>query len=247
MVTCDTGEPLPPKLAQKIRDDHFVEVHEFLPKPLLDAASPRSVHSCACCHNSPQVRATRTVGDLWTWQLCFNRYVAAVAGVCPNRVPGMLAHANTVLQAAQQFEGDGWRVYDRAFRLQLASNPASDWSTINISLYARTFTAATRRTNVCRYCCSKEHASRVCPWGVDAPGSLPHTQQPLQPAPRQHQGTAPLCMSWNAGACRFPRSCRFRHACSLCGEAHPRTSCPQATPGQPTAKRRAPAWGPAAN
>ena len=206
---------------------------------MLDAATAKSEQACSCCPGASASRTTKTVGDIWTWQLCFNRYVAAVAAIHPKHVPGMLAHANTVLQAAQQFEGDGWRVYDRAVRLQASSDPQAGWGIINIVLYARTFTAATRRHNACRFCCSREHPSQSCPWGVDSPGSRASI---IQHGPRPYpQGTSPCCMSWNAGACRFPRSCRFRHVCSTCGDLHKRIEChrpPTAPP--PTTTRQAP-------
>ena len=38
--------------------------------------------------------------------------------------------------------------------------------------------------------------------------------------------TRTTCNLWNANRCRFAR-CRFRHACSGCGEPHPFVSCPR--------------------
>ena len=29
-----------------------------------------------------------------------------------------------------------------------------------------------------------------------------------------------ICRSWNANCCKFPK-CRYRHACSTCGDPHP--------------------------
>jgi hypothetical protein len=79
IITCDTGEPLPPKLAQKIREGQFVELHEFLPKSLLDAATTRTEHSCLCGHSNTLPRPMKTIKDIWSWHLCYNRYVAAVS------------------------------------------------------------------------------------------------------------------------------------------------------------------------
>ena len=174
LCSCDTREPLPAKLATNFQQGLFVELHEFLPKPMMEASKAREDSACTCCHNRPAAqRSTRSVGDIFTWVICYNRYVAAVAALRPSRVASMLAHANTIVQAAQMFEGDGWREYDRAVRLQATATPNEDWGALNLPLYARTFVAAERRRNVCRFCCSRDHASSQCPWGVDTPISHP--------------------------------------------------------------------------
>ena len=143
----------------------------------------------------------------YLYLICYNRYAAAVAALRPNRVASMLAHANTIVQAAQMFEGDGWREYDRAVRLQATATPNEDWGALNLPLYARTFVAAERRRNVCRFCCSRDHASSQCPWGVDTPVSrpLPSAQASLRWS-RPPDSTPQICRSWNAGSCRFPTS-----------------------------------------
>ena len=241
LCSCDTGELLPAKLVAKITASQFMELHEFLPKPLLEAAQPRSTNSCTCCQasNTPP-QAQKTIADIFTWLLCYHRYAAAVASIAPQRVPGMLAHANNIIQAAQQFEGDGWRVYDRAFRLQAAASVTQDWGTMNIPLYARTFMGASARRFVCRFCCSREHQSHQCPWGVDTPSLRPATNRPAPARPVSlGESVTPTCTSWNAGPCRFPTSCRYRHVCSNCGEQHPRTACRNPLPTVPEAKRPA--------
>ena len=98
---------------------------------------------------------------MFTWMICYNRYVAAVATLRPNRVPSILVHANIIVQPAQMFEWDGWREYDQVVRLQTVTTPNQDWGALNLPLYACTFVAAERRRNVCWFCCSRHHAYRV--------------------------------------------------------------------------------------
>ena len=249
LCSCDTGEPLPAKLAMKIQQGQFVELHEFLPKPMMEASKAREDSACTCCHNRPaaQQRSTRSVGDIFTWVICYNRYVAAVAALRPSRVASMLAHANTIVQAAQMFEGDGWREYDRAVRLQATATPNEDWGVLNLPLYARTFVAAERRRNVCRFCCSRDHASSQCPWGVDTPVSrpLPSAQASLR-CSRPPDSAPQICRSWNAGSCRFPTSCNFLHICGVCYQDHRRVDCPRKTTPVHTEARRPAPWPPEA-
>ena len=49
----------------------------------------------------------------------------------------MMAYANTIIQAYLQFNGDGWRQYDRAFRIQATTRRTTDWTSADPSLYAR--------------------------------------------------------------------------------------------------------------
>ena len=167
LCSCDTGEPLPAKLATKIQQGLFMELHEFLPKPMMETSKARVDLACMCCHNRPaaQQRSTRSIGNIFTRVIGYNRYVAAVATLRPSRVASLLAHANTIVQAAQMFEEDGWREYDRAVGLQAVTTTNEDWGALNLPLYARTFVAAKRRRNVCRFCCSHNHTSSQCPWG----------------------------------------------------------------------------------
>ena len=143
-----------------------------------------------------------------------------------------MAYENTILQAHLHFTGDGWCIYDRAFRIQAASRRTTDWTSVDASLYARFVTCLPRRSSVCQFCCSSGHRSSACPWGVDDPTS--QEQAPVRAGMlSQPVGTAPyarpICIFWNAGACRFPESCRFRHVCSSCGvPGHRSSDCRQA-------------------
>lgn len=248
LMVCDTGERLPTKLVQSLKDFAFIELHWFLPAALL----PPTVHSddthhshCHCCGPPQAKRSRRTVADIFTWALCFNRYTAALCSFYPGMLPQMMAYQNTILQAHLQFAGDGWRIYDRAFRIQAASRRITDWTSVDASLYARFVTCSPRRSSVCQFCCSSGHKSSACPWGVDDPtwldsfpprSSYGQTQGSSTTTPAAGRGF-PICISWNAGSCRYPETCRFRHACSSCGAVGHRSSecrkTPPALKGQP--------------
>ena len=230
---CDTGEPLSSKVLQQLQTLEFVELHEFLPAPLLRALestdkNPSTCQLHSCCNplmGEWQKRRTKTVGDVFTWILCFHRFVAAASIYHPHKIDQFMAYANTVVRAHLEFEGDGWRAYDRAFRLQASGQPSVDWSILDLPLYARLFTAQSRRRNCCRYCAGRDHPSSTCPWGVDV-------DLPTGPFGRRG-GTGldtPVCYSWNMGFCRFPNSCNYRHICSGCRGFHRVRECPNSLP-----------------
>ena len=175
-----------------IRTLDFVELHEFLPAPLLRAAVADTATDCKCCvAKDKEKRSPKTVADIYTWLLCFHRFTAAASSIHPGKVGQFLAYANTVLQAYIQFEGDGWRAYDRAFRLKVAGRPLVDWATLDLPLYARIFTAQVRRGNSCRDCGGLDHPTTACPWGVDVHLPVPPgTSTPPMGAP--YTGTSPL-------------------------------------------------------
>ena len=54
-----------------------------------------------------------------------------------------------------------------------------------------------------------------------------HTWRPnikgKRPAPYPLQ--RPVCMSWNAGSCRFPGKCGYAHICTICEGPHPAVYC----------------------
>ena len=179
-------------MATKIQQGLFVELHWFLSKPM-EVFKAWEDSACMCYYNWPaaQQRTTCSVRDIFTWIICYNRYVAAVATLRSNRVPSMLVHVNTIVQVTQMFEG-----------LQAAATPNQDWGALNFPLYARTFMATKRRRNVCQFCWSHEHAIAQCPWGWTHPCLVTY------PVPRR-QSTGPghltappqLCRSWNTGSC----------------------------------------------
>ena len=183
------GEPLPPKLIQCLKEFSFVELHWSLPAPLMRPSLSQedcSGSPCHCLAMALAKRSRKTVDDIFTWLLCFHRFTAAPCVFHPHMLPQLSAHANTILQAHLQFQGDGWRIYDRAFRIQAASNRCTNLKGVDPSLYAHFVASQGRRTAVCQFCCSSSHRSSSCPWGVDEP---PSSRAPLPDLAHGHPGS----------------------------------------------------------
>ena len=79
-----------------------------------------------------------------------------------------------------------------------------------------------RRRNTCQYCSGQDHASSVCPWGVDIVQPIP-----ALPRPTPEREEKPIRILWNTGACCFPSPCNFRHIYLSCTAPHRAWNCPQ--------------------
>lgn len=153
LTVCDTGEILPARLQQSLREFKFVELHWFLLTPLLQSVMLKEEgdNPHCCCRSPHEKHRRKTVEDIFTWLLCFNRYTAALCKLYPGMLPHMMSYSNTVVQAYLQFHGDGWRIYDRAFRTQAASRRTMDWTSADPSLYARLVACQSRRATICQF------------------------------------------------------------------------------------------------
>ena len=139
-----------------------MELHWFLPATLV----PPGLNLEDCTQAK---RSRKTVADVSTWLLCFNRYVVAMCSVYPGMLHQMLAYSNIIIQAQLQFNGDGWLTYDRMFCIAAATSRNTNWRNVDASLYAHFVSCQPRRGGVCQLCCSTAHRSTACPWGVDEP------------------------------------------------------------------------------
>ena len=144
-----------------------------------------------------------------------------------------MAYENTIIQAYQQFNGDGWRQYNRAFRIQDTTRRTTDWTSADPSLDAHLVACQSRHASTCQFCCTSSHRSTACSWGVDKPSAEEISPSPSLRRATTTRGDPPVCISWNAGACKFSGSCAYRHVCASCGVAeHHSTKCCQSQHSQ---------------
>ena len=110
---------------------------------------------CAALRSSDK-RSMKTVGDIFTCLLCFHRFAVAASSFHTGKGSQFMAYANTILQAHLEFEGDGWRAYNRAFQLQVSVQPREDWLVLNLP-FTCLFTAQSYSWNTCCYCSGRDH------------------------------------------------------------------------------------------
>ena len=226
------GEGLPPvpaKLAERIVRWEYIEMSEMLPEfwtqTTLD--EPDSKPAAA--------RRRRQVTEIFTWLQCFCTYVSVLASKHPESMPELMAYIITITRVSQDFAGMAWVRYDAAFRRQAAITGNRRWSQINPSLYSICFTGRAQQTNRCELCFNSSHQTKECALMAEPDPELPSRLKAVETAvvslatrrsPESKPATRATCNLWNANRCRFAR-CRFRHACSGCGEPHPFVSCPR--------------------
>ena len=172
------------------------------------------------------------------WVQCFGIYLAVISRKESHRVVDLLGYQHLILQAHQEYHGDGWLGYDRRFCQRAV--PSRSWSTIDTTLWNLAFSGK-GSSRLCSHCFSSSHSSRDCELN---PGSNPYehpsTCPPFRPQFPPPQGRWPVCFDWNetaAPGCPHP-ACRFEHSCYYCthnpnarDKAHKAIFCPNRASG----------------
>ena len=106
-------EPLPPKLVQRIRSGHFLELKELLPDNMALQQQLDALHGhLASPLLPPSLKPWfREISSPVSWAVCFPTYAAVRTQDPATR--GHLVYARLVLQEALRHGGSGWLDYDR--------------------------------------------------------------------------------------------------------------------------------------
>ena len=150
---------------------------------------------------------------------------------------------------AMRYGGTLFYEYHKGFSAKAALyiqkfNRRLDWSVLNLDLVSRVFTGHMPRS--CSVCGSLGHTVNMCPSTafappVEAEGSAYSASTSGGQAgrrkvlPSSAGASTSLCITYNENVCRFA-NCRFLHACSFCGDAHPRSVCPRRARPAPKGK-----------
>ncbi len=226
MVAVGPGLPsIPKKLLDKIRSGDYVDFGELPPAK----GKGRQVQQAGEGHivilQAADLTPTRkAIPDLVTWLQCFGLYVAALAPGQPHRVPELMAYQAIIAKASQTYRWPSWVVYDQSFRQEMAGTKNQSWARVDPSLYSVCFFGQNASAdNWCGTCQSLDHSSTACPIKQSRKRAWPGGSGTVgQRTPRSE-----VCLKYNKfnGDCKFGRECRFRHACSKCGDPHPASRC----------------------
>ena len=150
--------------------------------------------------------------------LCFVSYIIVMANKDPRRVPDLLGYLVHMIKASLEFEGSAWAKYDSTFRRQAAAMGNENWSSLNLSLFAMSFTGKGKSSTKCDNCLGNGHVVSGCPFLMD--------QRPESTMGWDSYGDSvgkggmwPRCRRFNEGKCTF-LDCSFRHVCSRCNGKH---------------------------
>ncbi len=102
-------------------------------------------------------------------------------------------------------------------------NQRLDWSVVDLTLISRHFTG--HQALSCSICGSHTHTPNLCPKTVALQSPKPGSS--LQPDPKVMPFATPLCYNL-LEFCKF-YNCKYVHACSYCGDGHPKSVCPRRT------------------
>ncbi len=138
---------VPGKLVRKIVRGDYVDMAELL-KDNVEAERRRMA---AGESGQGQRPSRREIPDFESWLQCFNTYAAVV---CSTQVQGAMGISGC---GASEVRRRGWLLYDSAFRQQISSLEAVDFSKINQGLYSTTFLAYGGRGQFCSRCLLSDH------------------------------------------------------------------------------------------
>ena len=207
--------PIPAKLVKKMQSLKFVEMRELLADNIELAERLEALPVAARGSNIPQ----RDIESVNTWTCAFATYTAAVAQAYPARVCDMLAYMRLIVHKAQKYkEGISWLLYDSVFR-QNNQGPDARWT--NWTCHCTRHILGDKGhlvAKLCRHCGEVNHSPNSCALSHLTPKVRPTNPpqfespaQAQQPTVKQRSGF--ICQSWNAGKCRLPRTCYYRHVC----------------------------------
>ena len=239
------GEALPvvpERLVKKILRGEFVDMAELL-KDNIEVERRRLASGDTL--QGPRL-GRREMPDFESWLQCFSAYAAVVTSKYPQKARELWAYQATMIAEHRKCGGRGWLLYDMAFRQQITSLEATDFSRINQSLYSTTFLAYGGRGQFCVRCMMSDHTQEECALNPSRalpvvhwrdPGAGPSRREDFEPRRRGSRGA---CFAFNDGRCTSPY-CRFEHVCSRCGGNHRKSACrPRTRDNLPGKKEREP-------
>ena len=227
---------IPKKVHEKIVNWEYVKLAELRPAGTLDTLNRETEAQKYII--MPGLEITRAnhkpIKDISTWVQCFAVYLAALCQQHPSAIQEMLAYMLIIIRAAQEFEDQVWRSYDKTFREKAAATGNKKWSEIDTHIYNQLFTGHARKVAICKHCNATNHSSDHCPSKThkrtheDSDDNPPMTKRivPGSVAAAGGQGRNDICYLFNrSGSCRYGDLCRYRHMCSSCLGRHPRIMC----------------------
>lgn len=173
--------------------------------------------------NDPRLTKSLTMAE---FNVVFGVFRDIIFEEYPDRRQELDTYLAIISDLAMSYGGTLFYEYHKSFSSKAAMyiyrfNQKLDWSVVDLALISRHFTG--HRALSFSLCSSFSHSASLCPKTASSyDTSAPVTGQ-VKPA-RQ----TPVCFNFNENVCtRY--NCKYFHACSYCGNSHPRFSCPRRT------------------
>ena len=220
---------VPPKLVQEIIAGEFFDLAKLMNKNLLKL---QHMHNGILDSNfelivdpenkllkaKPPRRLSITTLDEWTNAL--GTYISVIVSRFPNRAVELIDYMGIIREAAADFPGLGFLIYDYQFRMKAAADKFIYWGVIDSQLWLRIFSKHPSRL--------REAYRDILDVSSSESNSLFY--QGPQFSRAVHQGDVQRCHSYNRGRGCVRNPCPYAHLCNRCSEEHPRYSCPKRAP-----------------
>jgi len=162
------------------------------------------------------------------FNVAFGVYRDVICEIYPSRRAELDTYLAIISDLALTYGGTLFYDYHKSFSAKAAMfiqrfNQRLDWSVVDLTLISRHFTG--HQALSCSICGSHSHTLNLCPKSVS-----PFTSKPgFQTVDSKVTPFAtPLCFNFNENVCKF-YNCKYVHACSYCGDGHPKSVCPRRT------------------
>lgn len=162
------------------------------------------------------------------FNVAFGVYRDVICEVYPSRRAELDTYLAIISDLALTYGGTLFYDYHKSFSAKAAMfiqrfNQRLDWSVVDLTLISRHFTG--HQALACSICGSHSHTLNLCPKSVSPPPSKPGFQTVDS---KVTSFATPLCYNFNENVCKF-YNCKYVHACSYCGDGHPKSVCPRRT------------------
>ena len=121
-ILADTLPVIPAKLVKRIQKGEFVDMAEQL-KDNIEAERRR----LAVAENGSSHNPRREIPNLLGWLYCYSLFAAIVCAKYPDKAKEMWAYQATIIGESRRCGGNGWHLYDTAFRQQMSSLENTDF------------------------------------------------------------------------------------------------------------------------
>ena len=233
LVQLGAGLPaLPKRLVERVQANEYVEFMEF--PPARGKAKPvnQDVGGHIVVLQAAELMNTRKIiPDLGTWMQCFAIYTAIILQDHPERAAELMAYQSIIAKASSRYKWPSWVIYDSSFQQEMSGITGASWAKVDPSIYSLCVTGqASAAENWCPNCHTVEHTQQTCPIG---PRKRQRTST-WSSTPQSAGKSSEVCRRYNrfAGDCKFGRDCRYKHACSACGDPHPISKCKASSKSQ---------------
>ncbi len=176
--------------------------------------------------NDPRLSKTLTLAE---FIVAFGVFRDVICEVFPSRRAELDTYLAIIADLSLTYGGTIFYEYHKSLSAKAAMfiqrfNQRLDWSVVDLTLISRHFTG--HQALSCSICGSHTHTPNLCPKTVALQSPKPGSS--LQPDPKVMPFATPLCYNFNENVCKF-YNCKYVHACSYCGDVHPKSVCPRRT------------------